>query len=87
MNNDSVYYPVGDAEALKEFDLREFGDIEKPDFTIPPGVKKEIAHLASFRLQNAIQFIERGEDDVAVEVTKSALWLLEILNRHFPNKE
>lgn len=51
MNNDSIYYPVGDAEALKEFDIREFGDIENPDFTIPPGVKKEIAHLASFRLQ------------------------------------
>lgn len=84
MDNDSVFYPVGDAEALKEFDLKEFGDIENPDFTITPKMKKEIADLASFQLGNANQFIERCEYDVAVEVTKSALWLLEILNKRFP---
>lgn len=84
MDKDNVYYPVGDAEALKEFDLKEFGDIENPDFTITPQIKKEIADLASFRLENANQFIEKCEYDVAVEVTKSALWLLEILNKYFP---
>ena len=87
MDNESVYYPVGDAEALKEFDLKEFGDIENPDFAITPEMKKEIAGLASFRLENANQFIERCEYDVAVEVAKSAVWLLEILNRHFPYEE
>lgn len=87
MDKNSVYYPVGDAEALKEFDLKEFGDIENPDFTITPKMKKEIADLAGFRLENANQFIERCEYDVAVELAKSAVWLLEILNRHFPYKE
>ena len=59
MDNESVYYPVGDAEALKEFDLKEFGDIEKPDFAITPKMKKEIANLASSRLGNANQLILR----------------------------
>lgn len=78
MDNESVYYPVGDAEALKEFDFKGFGDIENPDFAITPKIKKEIADFASFRLENANKFIERCEYDVAVELAKSAVWLLEI---------
>lgn len=87
MDNSNVYYPVGDAETLKEFDLKEFGDIENPNFIITPKIKKEIADLASFRLENAKQFMERCEYDVAVELSKSTVWLLEILNKHFPYEE
>ena len=83
----NVYYPVGGFEDIKAFDLTEFGNIENPNFVITPEMEINMANLASFRLENAANFADRKEYDVAVEVTKSALWLLEILNKRFPYKE
>lgn len=83
----NICYPVGGFEDIKEFDLKEFGDIENADYNIAPERATDIANLACFRLENARQFAEKTEYDVAVEVTKSALWLLEILNKRFPYKE
>lgn len=83
----NVYYPVGGFEDIKEFDLKEFGNIENPNFVITPEMEIKIANLAGFRLGNAANLADRKEYDVAVEVTKSALWLLKILNKRFPYKE
>ena len=82
-----VYYPVGGFEDIKAFDLEEFGDIENPNFVFTPETVIKMTDLASFRLVNAANFADRKEYDVAIEVTKSALWLLEILNKKFPYKE
>ena len=82
-----VYYPEGGFEDIKEFDLKELGNIENPNFVITPETEIKMSNLASFRLENAANFADRKEYDVAVELTKSALWLLEILNKRFPYKE
>lgn len=83
--NIDINSPVGGFEDIKESDLKEFGDIENPDFIITPEMEVKMANLAGFRLENAEEFADRKEYKVAVEVTKSALWLLEILNKRFPN--
>ena len=83
--NIDINSPVGGFEDIKESDLKEFGNIENPDFIITPEMEVKMANLAGFRLENAEEFADRKEYKVAVEVTKSALWLLEILNKRFPN--
>ena len=79
--NIDICYPAGGFEDIKEFDIREFGDIENPDYPITPEMERSMANLATHRLENAERFAENKEYDIAVDVTKSALWLLEILNK------
>ena len=83
----SINCPVGGFEDIKEFDLKEFGDIENPSYTITHEMKAKMANLVGYRLENAERFADSKEYDVAVELTKSSLWLLEILNKRFPYKE
>lgn len=45
-----VYYPVGGFEDIKTFDLKEFEDIENPNFVFTPETVINMANLASFRL-------------------------------------
>ena len=67
-----------------ESDLKEFGDIENPGFFITSELEAKMADLACLRLENAKKFVDKKEYDVAVELTKSAIWLFEILNKRFP---
>lgn len=72
---------------IKDSDIREFGDIENPDYPITHEMERSMANLATHRLENAERFAENKEYDVAIDVTKSALWLLEILNKKTPTKQ
>ena len=85
--NNDICYPAGGFENIKELDIRELGDIENHDYHITPEMERSMANLATHRLENAERFAENKEYDVAVDVTKSALWLLEILNKRLAFEE
>lgn len=57
--NIDINSPVGGFEDIKESDLKEFGDIENPDFIITPEMEVKMANLAGFRLENAEEFADR----------------------------
>ena len=76
-----ISYPIGAFEDIREFILKEYGNIEDPAFVFTKEIEKDLANLASSWLDNAAQFVDGKEYDVAAELTKSALWLLEIMNK------
>ncbi len=80
-NNIDINYPVGAFEDIKDFDLKEFGDVENPSYYISPYVKEKMTNLAGCRLENACRLLEDKDYDAAIEITKSALWLLEIISK------
>ena len=50
-------------------------------------IKSRFCVGSTINFVHYVNFADRKEYDVAIEVTKSALWLLEILNKKFPYKE
>ena len=76
-----ISYPIGAFEDIREFILKEYGNVEDPAYVFTIEIEKDLANLASSWLDNAAQFVDGKEYDVAAELTKSALWLLEIMNK------
>lgn len=80
-DNVDINYPVGSFEDIRDFDQKEFGDVENPNHYISPDVKEKMTNLACYRLHNACRLLEDKDYGAAIEITKSALWLLEIISK------
>ena len=80
-NVTNINCPVGSFEDIRDFDIAQFGNIDNPNSFITPEEETKMASLAEYRCENAERYISTGDYRVAIELLKSAQWLLSILAR------